>query len=292
MPLKKFLAGICSRVSACLPQNMQSLLIPNYKHSDIVQIMTIDDFLAKFVKGYLLHDLESMAQISLPPGQNDGVVGYPMIATVLAGMELLGWILSPGNIVFDPAGGSNGYFLNFWNNYFTKQYPQYSNLGRLFRKLMRNGIAHNFVAKSGIIVQKGSGQIVSIDSARQEIYIDCIVFYKEFEDTYHKLVEPIVNNLASSSLTTKKDMQQRLDDLSLNYSSEAQRLFGGLINLHTSLIDVGKRSSVSMSSFSSNIHAANASLSIPYHLASATVSPFTQSVSTSGTITTNSPPII
>jgi len=252
--------------------------------------MTIQDFLAKFVEGYLFHDLDSMAKITLPPGQNDGAAGYPMIATSLAGMELLGWILMPGKVNFDPVHGGNSYFLNFWDNYLAKQYPRYTNLGKLFRKLMRNGITHNFVAKSGIIVQKGSNKVVLIDTTRQEIYIDCIIFYQEFRDTYQVLVEPIAKGVTTSTSITVQDMQKRLDDLAQNYSNEAKTLFSGLPNLHNSLIDLGKIISASLNANLATTRTAGASPSLPYNLNNATVSPFTQpsnlqTITVSGTLT-------
>lgn len=258
--------------------------------SSKIDTMLIQDFLSQFVEGYLFHDLDSMEKITLPPGQNDGAVGYPMIATSLAGMELLGWILMPGNVNFDPARGGNSYFLNFWDNYLAKQYPRYANLGKLFRKLMRNGIAHNFVAKSGIIVQKGSNLAVTIDTTRQEIYIDCIVFCQEFRDTYQILVEPVLSGPTTGLLTTVQDMQKRLDDLSQDYSSEAKALFNNLPNLHNSLVDLGKITSTSLSSNLATTRTSGASLSLPYNFNNATVSPFSQSgniqrVTVSGNIT-------
>lgn len=215
--------------------------------------MTIDDFLKRFVEGYLFHDLESLSKITLPTGQNDGAAGYPMVATTLAGMELLGSLLMPTTDAFDPKNKSNDYFLNYWDNYLSKGYAQYTGLGRLFRQLMRNGIAHTFVAKPGIFVEKGSNRQMSIDTTRQEIYIDCNVFFKEFEDTYWKLVKPIVDGTASSPATTKANVQTKLDDISRVYSVDSIRLFGAVQTLHASTINTGKRAQVPVSSFFSSL---------------------------------------
>ncbi len=211
--------------------------------------MAIDDFLKRFVEGYLLHDLESMSKITLPAGQNDGAAGYPIIATVLAGMELLGNILMPNTDDFDPKNKSNDYFLNYWDNYFARQYPQYTGLGRVFRQLARNGIAHTFVAKPGIFVEKGTYRQTSIDTTRQEIYIDCNVFYKEFEDSYIRLAKPIIDGAVSfSKPPTRVTMQTRLDDINRVYSADSTRLFGGLPSpLDPSTINTGKRAQVPLS---------------------------------------------
>jgi len=45
-------------------------------------------FLEKFVEGYLLSDLKTMAEI--PAKDGPGNLGYPMVLAVFAGCELLG----------------------------------------------------------------------------------------------------------------------------------------------------------------------------------------------------------
>ncbi len=245
--------------------------------------MKIEDFLTQFVEGYLFHDLESMSKVTLPAGQNDGAVGYPMVSTTLAGIELLGGLLMPNTNPFDPKNKSNDYFLNYWDNYLAKEYPQYTGLGRLFRQLMRNGIAHTFVAKPGIFVEKGSNRQLSIDTSRQEIYIDCNVFFKEFESSYWKHVKPIIDGSDTSLITTKATIQSRLDDVSRVYSDDSSRLFASLPPLHTSTINTSKRSQVPVSplfSFS-GARASGASLSMQNITASETL-PF---VTVSGTLT-------
>lgn len=196
--------------------------------------MTIDEFLNKFVEGYLFHDLESMERITLPPGQSDGAVGYPMVSTVMAGIELLGNLLMPTSNAFNPNLG-NDYFLNYWNNYLAKQYPIYTNLGKLFRRLVRHGIAHTFVAKPGILVTKGNNQEIKLDTTRQELYVDCNVLFNDFKQSYISLVKPIVFGIISNPLTTKPNMQARLDSMSTRYSADAKTEFDSLSGLNTTL---------------------------------------------------------
>ena len=92
--------------------------------------MTIEEFFTQFVDGYLLNDLKSMAAVTVPEGQTSGGVGYPMVSTTLAGMELLGELLMPNTDAFDGNKG-NDYFLNYWDNYFAVQNHAYTGLGRL-----------------------------------------------------------------------------------------------------------------------------------------------------------------
>ncbi len=218
--------------------------------------MTIDDFLDKFVEGYLFHDLESMAKITLPTGQNDGAVGYPMIATVMAGIELLGNLLMPNTTSFNHARG-NDYFLNYWNNYLSNYKPIYSNLGSLFRKLIRHSLAHTFVAKPGILVIKGGSQQIYLDTTRQELYVDCNVLFNDFKDSYFNLIKPIMNGTTSNPLTTNTTMQARLDDMSNQYSNEATSVFGSLTGINPSL-------TINQNLFTSR--ASGASLSLPQNI--------------------------
>ena len=230
--------------------------------------MNIERFLEQYVEGYLFHDLESMSQITLPSGQDDGAAGYPIVATTLAGIELLGNLLMPNTEAFNPARKSNDYFLNYWDNYFSVEYPQYSSLGRLFRQLIRNGIAHTFVAKPGIFVEKGTNRQLSIDTSKQEIYIDCNVFYKEFEKSYFKLVKPIISGTAVTPATNKATMQARLNDVNRVYTDDSVHLFGSISSLHSSTIDTTNRSTVPVSPLFT-------SLGTPMSGASGTASPFT-----------------
>ena len=222
--------------------------------------MVINDFFKQFVDGYLLGDLQSMAGITVPQGKTYGGVGYPMVATTLAGMELLGQLLMPNTDPFDPNRG-NDYFLNYWDNYFSKNNPAYTGLGRIFRQLARNGISHTFVAKPGILVEKGTNRQMSLDTTRNEIYIDCIVFYKEFEESYLKLVKPIVDDVPGTFLTTRSNIQARLDNFGSAYTNDSIRLFSALPTLHISTINTTRRSHVPVSPFflSQGVRASGAS---------------------------------
>ena len=207
--------------------------------------MKIENFLIKFVEGYLFKDLESMVNIELAEVKEFGGAGYPVVSTALSGMELLGNLLTPGTSPFNPNSG-NDYFLYFWNSYLSQEYPAYSGLGRLFRQLMRNGISHTFVAKPGIFVEKGTNRQVSVDTIRQEVYVDCKVLFREFEDVYNKKVKPILDGSAASALTTKNDMQSRLDSMSTAYSNDTERLFRSFSPSAT-VNNVGRRSQVAVS---------------------------------------------
>ena len=73
--------------------------------------MTLDQYLEQFIEGYLLEDLRSMAPIRAAKGKRYGAVGYPMVMTVLSGIEILGVLTS--RATFNPDNGA-GRFSEFW----------------------------------------------------------------------------------------------------------------------------------------------------------------------------------
>lgn len=195
--------------------------------------MDVEEFLKKVVEGYLFHDLESMAKVTVPPS-TDGALGYSMMATTLAGIELLGSLLLPNADPYNPHKG-DVYFLDYWDNYLVKEQPAYTGLGSLFRKMLRHGIAHIFLAKPGIFIEKGNGRRVAIDTTRQELFIDCNVFYGDFQKSYSNHVRPIIDKTAKSPLTRVANMQSRLDSMITVYLQDANKAFSSLSNLDPSI---------------------------------------------------------
>lgn len=195
--------------------------------------MTIEAFLKRFVDGYLLHDLESMANITLPAGQEDGAVGYPMVSTTLAGIELLGGLISKDKETFDPFKGGL-YFSDYWDRCLVKVNKHYLGLGRLFKQLIRNGLAHNFITKPRILVVKSSnpsivGESISYDLGRGALVVDCVGFYKDFEKSYRTYIRPIVFDSEAWEIADKLAMQQRLDKMIERYSKESDKEFNDCV---------------------------------------------------------------
>ncbi len=181
--------------------------------------MSIDSFLSQFIDGYLLSDLETMSHDNVAAGKEYGAVGYPMMTTILAGMELLGGLLLPSEKKFDPDHGGHDKFLHFWDYYFCTQFPAYKGLGGLFYSLIRNGVAHTFIAKHGIVIHKFSKQSIKVDLGAKEVYVDPNVFFEEFRDTYHTRVVTIED---------KSLMQQRLNKIERAYAKKSDALFNSL----------------------------------------------------------------
>jgi hypothetical protein len=108
--------------------------------------MTTEDFLNQFVDGYLLGDLQSMADI--PPKPGYGNVGYPLVLSTLTGCELIGGLLSDSTWTHR-SRDARKHFAYFWNSHL---YPgRDSELAGALYQLLRNGIAHCFAAKPFIL---------------------------------------------------------------------------------------------------------------------------------------------
>jgi hypothetical protein len=128
---------------------------------------------------YLIGDLKVM--VHEIPARPSGGLGYPSIQTILSGMELLGRILSE-----DKANAVAFYY--FWDNFFVKDNPKYGGqrLKKIFRNSIRNGIAHYFLAKSGIQLSKvDTGNLTKTPNG--DLNIDIITFYNDFLKTYSRV---------------------------------------------------------------------------------------------------------
>src|SRR5713101_2638674 len=157
--------------------------------------MEIHEFLKKVIDGYLLHDLENMVTFT-PKEGTDGSLGYPIMVSIIAGMELLGALLMTDTVDFSTEGkAGNDYFNNYWDNYFSCVDPKYKAYRSLFRQLIRNGIAHTFVGKPGIfIIKDETAPLISPDQERYKLNVNAVVFYRDFKKSYEERVKPIVED--------------------------------------------------------------------------------------------------
>lgn len=185
--------------------------------------MDIEAFLQQYVEEYLFKDLKNMAKIKLEPLETAGAASYPMIATTLAGMELLGWLLYEKEEHFDRKKG-DAYFHHYWNDYLAKEngkYPRGGGVSNLIRGLARHGLAHASLAKPGVWVTKGKPQShMSISKTSAKLTIDAIELFKDFENSYWNSVKPCL-----ADATKKVMMQARLDEMIREWSRQATELF-------------------------------------------------------------------
>ena len=185
--------------------------------------MDLDYFLSEYVKGYLFDDLASMAEISPQPGMTTGAVGYPMVMTTLAGIELLGWLTNTE--AFTPHSKGSVGFRWYWNQFLTPIDSRYEGLAELIYQLVRNGIGHVYIAKPGIFITKGNAEThLIVDKDKRTLVLDCLELHNHFVESYRRFVEPIVagvehdfasskGNRKRSVAITRVSMELRLKDM-------------------------------------------------------------------------------
>lgn len=178
--------------------------------------MEINKFLEKNIEGYLFCDVEKMLEIKLKNNESEGACGYPIVMTILAGMELLGFLLGNKEKFSDKSG--NEYFKNYWKNYFCKLNKKYAINGieGLIRNLVRHGLAHNFLTKPNILIYKEPKKNINfLDKTKKTISIEVYEFFYCFKESYIKFVKN----------GNKKNMQKRLDSIIDIYSKQTDDFF-------------------------------------------------------------------
>lgn len=178
--------------------------------------MDIDDFFKKIIDGYLLHDLKNMNEVRQKSGEPAGALGYPMLATTVSAMELLGGILQTNELYNDTPHSSKGYFQHYWNTYLTTVDNRYSDKSDIFWILIRHGVAHTYFTKLGITVTKRKPS-KHLLSTRSGLNVDCSVFYMDFLKAY----EQVKRNLKDTVYRNKvQDNIKELFRLSNKKSSD------------------------------------------------------------------------
>ena len=92
----------------------------------------LEKFLKHNVEDYLLEDLETLKSASPPAGRHVGGVGYPLLITTFAGIELVGNLVS--SAAFDPFKGAER-FAEFWRGYLYPEDPARAGVAAQLYKL-------------------------------------------------------------------------------------------------------------------------------------------------------------
>jgi hypothetical protein len=134
--------------------------------------------LEEVLDNYLESDLRVLRNTS---------VGYPVLATVFAGIELLGALLSS-----QPFNGYAG--LQYFSDYWTQNlYPYSSTLdqAKAIYQLARHGVAHQYFVKGLISVMSGSpSQHLTYDGTC--LWIDVHALTDDLLASYRRSVKPLL----------------------------------------------------------------------------------------------------
>lgn len=191
--------------------------------------MKIDFFLKKFIEGYIFEDLKYMSKTKSKHKKGYGEAGYPMLMTILAGIELLGALLDPKK--FNTYDGEE-HFEYYWKHFFEKYNPAYKGMCNLFRELIRDGLAHTFLAKPGIYVIKRHKKFhMTRDKNSGNMIVNSVQMYRDFKRSYFDEVKPLIKKTDNLSVSLKVQMQSQLDEISRIYSEQSNSYKGALTKL-------------------------------------------------------------
>src|SRR5262245_20741877 len=113
--------------------------------------MSLEQYLKHFIEGYLFEDLRSMAAVKLAPTRKYGGVGYPMVMSTLAGIEVLGVLTSDKEFT---GWKGNKSFRDFWRDYLYPHRPERQDIGGAIYELVRHGLVHSYITKPSFTVTK------------------------------------------------------------------------------------------------------------------------------------------
>ncbi len=138
-------------------------------------------------EGYLIWDLEEMNKIEV---KGAGNCGYPMLMSILSGMELLGGLID--DYTWNSYKGEK-YFRRFYDNYFEKYNESYEGRAAEFYNLLRHKLAHTFLTAVKFQIAKNQFPEPITKHGESEV-IDVGLVFKDFK----KAVIAIKKDLKSS----------------------------------------------------------------------------------------------
>ena len=174
-------------------------------------------FLKENVEGYLFKDLDALIAVGPLPGENLGAVGYPLLITTFAGIELLGALASAKK--FDPRSGAY-YFTSFWGTYLYPADRQRVDAAGPIYKLVRHGLAHAFVVKGDIVVGKSGPHLGRFPSGA--VCIDAAQLAQDLKNSYYRFIGPQVDKTAGP--LNRNTMTSRLNEMADEYERQAADL--------------------------------------------------------------------
>jgi len=178
----------------------------------------LSNFLEKYVEGYLFEDLRTMKNAQPAQGKDAGALGYPILMTAFAGIELFGALLSTTK--FEPYHGGE-YFKAFWTKHLYPIEPRRA-AGEPLYQLIRNGLAHLFITKGDNLVFKNAPQSHLVRTPDGLICIDATQLADDLERCYKSKAKDLILSGASAA---------RLSEIENNYRRQAENCIKSLQKL-------------------------------------------------------------
>jgi hypothetical protein len=143
---------------------------------------------------YLIGDIEKILE--------KGNIGYPCVMTILTGMELLGFLLS---------GDEKCAFNIFWNKLAQHNKIYKSNeLRKIFRQVIRNGIAHDYFPKAGIYLHYDNPEkhLSMVENEKKALYVSCTALFQDFKELYDKIKKELI---LDEDKSYKNELQKKIE---------------------------------------------------------------------------------
>lgn len=176
----------------------------------------VEAFLKRNIEGYLFYDLRAMQQ----DDANGEGVGYPLVMSTCAGIEILGALLSASAFNNRPGTGS-GYFNAFWRDYLYPPPSVNGAVGDTLYQLVRHGIAHGYVLKGNIGVLRKRPELHLATDASGLLYIDAVELSNNLMAAYRTRVVPILAKTVGP--VSRASMQDRLTEMEATYLAQAAK---------------------------------------------------------------------
>ena len=170
----------------------------------------LEDFLKHNVEGYLFGDLREMQKIE---------IGYPLLMTTFAGIELMGALLSSSP--FQAHGKGADYFKSYWKDYLYPNLKDSETIGSVLYELVRHGIAHGFVLKGPIAIVRNEPASHLSRDAGGIVYVDAVKLADDFMASYSTSVKPLVTSGSATGIT---NLDHRLAEMDAIYRAQAAKL--------------------------------------------------------------------
>jgi hypothetical protein len=161
--------------------------------------MTLDQYLERFIEGYLFGDLQSMAAIKVPEGREYGGAGYPMVMTALTAVELLGTLTA--NEPFNKWNGKKR-FRDFWKSYLYTGQPARQEIANLMYQFVRDGLAHTYMTKPRIEVTKAYHGQHLCRTSDESIIVDALSLTEEVRVAYQR-IKTMMDDTLRATMTAR-----------------------------------------------------------------------------------------
>lgn len=196
-----------------MSNSSDNIVSPSSGPSDELAEINLEEYLSKYIDGYLIGDLDNLTnnkdiQIS------KYCCSFVIILTICAGIEFLGLLLNPDEEVANKKtiGRNRKCFSYYWDEKLNDKYKN-AICGDDAYNLIRNGLAHCFMVKSGIgTIRKRPDEHlkISLNNGTRVLKIDADYFFEDFRKSYMKAKETLLDDGKGEKLATSRLNYQAL----------------------------------------------------------------------------------